>query len=123
MSDEVPPIPYGLFYDPPPTVSTKDPYDVITYVIDFTEVLQPTGDVLVSVTEVTYSPGDGVLPDLASNASPYITSSPLSNTLAQAVAIPIKGGIVPVVYAVSAYVATLQGNSLKRSMFVPVGSL
>ena len=124
MSDTVAPIPYGNFYDPPPTASTKDPWDKCGYMFNFSaELLNEPGDYLTSISQVTFSPGNGVLPDLAPNGSAVIGPDPCTGIANQSVYVPTQGGVECIVYTISVYVVTFQGNAFKRSIFVPVNNL
>lgn len=124
MSDTVPPVPYGDFYDPPPTNWQKDPYDEVPIIVDFGCVLSYfPGDTVATVSAITFNPGDGVSPDLMQNGAPSITTSPMTGALLSAVSVPVQMGVVGTVYSVSVYIATAMGLSLKRSTFVPVNAL
>ena len=118
------PPPYGDFYDPPPTASTKDPSDVFSYTFLFSQEFQnEPGDSIQTINSVSYSPGSGILPNLAPNGSPSIIPDPCTGVAAQAVSVPVQGGVVETVYTISVFISTVQGNSFKRSLFVPVNLL
>ena len=115
---------YGNFYDPPPTASTKDPDDICAYIFVWSqEFINEPGDSIITINSAAFSPGNGVLPDLALNGEPTIVPDPTTNVAAQAVSVPTQGGVANVIYTISVSIGTAQGNTFRRSLFVPCNNL